>query len=174
MELLAATEAQRRLCVPVYGDARQRLFTPGSLDAVVSSTCFHEIRSFGGLDAVRESLAVAHEELARGGMIVIRDMVVPAMRGEVYLLLPDDDGRSLEPVPGAGSGLDYAALSTLSLFKHLHADFAGGGAFDYRIETVAGQSYVVLRMSFICERTIAVTTQTRSMRSMGRGGRMRQ
>jgi SAM-dependent methyltransferase len=143
-ELLAASEAGRRLSIPVYGDARQRLFSPGSLDAVVSSTCFHEIRSFGGLDGVREALAASFEELVSGGMIVIRDMVVPDRDGEVYLRLPDDDGRAVEPVRGMSEKRDYAALSTLSLFKQFHADFAGGEAFEYQLETVAGQSYVVV------------------------------
>lgn len=93
------------------GDIAQPLFPDGSLDGVLNSSVFHHLTSFNGFSAatVRRSLDCQTAALKPGGVIIIRDFVVPREQGDVLLDLPDRDGRR-EDDGGSVCGLSSALL----------------------------------------------------------------
>jgi len=140
-ELLEVAERDRMLMHPVYGNACEQLFPDNSLDATCSSTCIHEILSFEGRTGLQRAMEVTFRELKPGGVLVIRDMVIPDGAEPVYLYLPDDDRR--QPSSSDKELLsEVEQLSTLELFKKFHRDFGGGAAFDYVIESVEGREFI--------------------------------
>lgn len=94
----------------VVGDIAEPVFGDGSLDGIFDSSVLHHVTTFGGYDheAAARCLAVQARALARGGVLVVRDFLLPERADEeVFLELRTlDEGR-----PG---GSDVAVLERAS------------------------------------------------------------
>jgi SAM-dependent methyltransferase len=99
----------------VQGDVGERVFDPGSLDAIFDSSVLHHVTTFGGYDhaAAGRALAAQVAQLAVGGLLVVRDFVDPGA-GEVWLDVAADDG---EP------GDDPRRCSTAALLERFAREF---------------------------------------------------
>ena len=94
----------------IVGDISQMVFPENSLDGVLDSSVLHHVTSFNDFD-VKRVLQTFNNQVAQlkpGGVIIIRDFVIPDGPEEVYLDLPETDGVS------SGS---YKELSTAALFE---------------------------------------------------------
>jgi len=98
------------------GDIAQPIFAPESLDGVLNSSVFHHLTSFNdfSLDPVRRALDHQTAALRPGGVLIIRDFVVPRGPLDVLLDLPTRDGMDVGEVP---------RLSTAALFERFAADW---------------------------------------------------
>ena len=95
------------------GDIAEPIFADESLDGVLNSSVFHHLTSFNdfSLDPVRRALDQQTRALRPGGVLIIRDFVVPRGPDQVLLDLPTRDGRDDgPPESGEVSGLCTAAL----------------------------------------------------------------
>lgn len=95
------------------GDIAEPIFAPESLDGFLNSSVFHHLTSFNGfsLDAVRRSLDSQTAALKPGGVLIIRDFIVPPGPEMVLLDLPNRDGRPED------DGGQETELSTAALFE---------------------------------------------------------
>lgn len=102
------------------GDIAEPIFPPESLDGVLNSSVFHHLTSFNGfaLDAVRRSLDSQTAALRPGGVLIVRDFVVPSGPAEVLLDLPERDGLAESPDPSA-----FEQLSSAALFERFARDW---------------------------------------------------
>ena len=94
----------------VVGDIAEMVFPAGSLDGLLDSSVLHHVTSFNGFD-VRRVFGTLDNQVAQlktGGVIIIRDFVIPDGPDQVLLDLPAHDGPE-------GSGV--SALSTAALFE---------------------------------------------------------
>ncbi|HLY11006.1 MAG TPA: methyltransferase domain-containing protein [Planctomycetota bacterium] len=68
-------------------DITERLFEPESIDTIVLCSIMHEVFSYKGYDysAVRRTLNHCARALRRGGRLILRDGVKPALQDAVYL-----------------------------------------------------------------------------------------
>lgn len=98
------------------GDIADPLFPTGSLDGALNSSVWHHLTSYNGfaLREVRRCLVSQTAALRPGGVLIVRDFVVPRGPAEVLLDLPANDGASEGPVEG---------LSTAALFERFLAGF---------------------------------------------------
>lgn len=127
--------ARKELSLPnlrfVAGDVAAPCFEKGTLEAILDSSVLHHVTSFNGYDraAAARALAVQVEELADGGILVVRDFVDPG--GEmVWLDLPTGDGGD-DPS-------DVLGCSTATLFERFAREFRallpeGSRGFSYRL-----------------------------------------
>jgi SAM-dependent methyltransferase len=94
----------------VAGDVAERVFPDESLDGILDSSVLHHVSSFNGFDVGRVLAALDSQvaQLNTGGVIIVRDFVVPEGPARVHLDLPTGDGRA-EGAPGE--------LSTAALFE---------------------------------------------------------
>ncbi|MFL5383729.1 MAG: bifunctional class I SAM-dependent methyltransferase/NUDIX hydrolase [Longimicrobiaceae bacterium] len=92
----------------VVGDIAGKVFPDESLDGILDSSVLHHVSSFNGFDVGRVLAALDHQvaQLRTGGVIIVRDFVVPEGPERVHLDLPLADGRA----EGAVAGLSTAAL----------------------------------------------------------------
>lgn len=76
------------------GDIADPLFAPESLDGVLNSSVWHHLTSFNGfkLDAVERALANQTTALRPGGVLIVRDFVVPRFPPLLWLDVPTNDG----------------------------------------------------------------------------------
>jgi SAM-dependent methyltransferase len=113
---LAIQHYQRPNLRFIQGDIADAVFPPESLDGVLDSSVLHHVTSFNGFSLARleECLDNQVRALKSGGVIIIRDFVIPDGPEEVFLDLPGTDGASEGPVPG---------LSTAALFERFARDF---------------------------------------------------
>nr|AYM52405.1 hypothetical protein [Cystobacter sp.] len=113
---MAAASYQRPNLRFVVGDIADPVFPPESLDGVLDSSVLHHVTSFNGFSLARleECLDNQVRALRTGGVIIIRDFLVPDGPEEVFLDLPETDGAADGPVPG---------LSTAALFERFARDF---------------------------------------------------
>jgi SAM-dependent methyltransferase len=83
----------------VVGDVAAAVFPDGSLDGIFDSSVLHHVTSFTRYDhdAAARCLAVQARALARGGVLVVRDFLLPDRADEDVLLdlREHDDGRRL-------------------------------------------------------------------------------
>src|SRR5215467_9945785 len=100
----------------VTGDISEMVFPPESLDGILDSSVLHHVTSFNSydLDRVRKTLDNQVAQLKPGGVLIIRDFVIPDGPVEVYLDLPAADGEGQGPVK---------SLSTSALFRQFARDF---------------------------------------------------
>jgi ubiquinone/menaquinone biosynthesis C-methylase UbiE len=106
----AAREFRRPNLSYVEGDISEMVFEPESLDGILDSSVLHHVTSFNDFD-VRRVFATLDRQVAQlktGGVIIIRDFVIPDGPARVRLDLPADDGAE------AG---EVAELSTAALFE---------------------------------------------------------
>lgn len=105
------------------GDIAEPLFPPESLDGVLNSSVWHHLTSFNGfsLHAVRRCLANQTAALRPGGVLIVRDFVIPRGPAEVLLDLPAHDGVPPEHADAVSGRADVAGLSTAALFERFAA-----------------------------------------------------
>jgi SAM-dependent methyltransferase len=140
VEISAATYKKPNLRYAA-GDIADPLFPPGTLDGILDSSVLHHVTSFNGfsLAAVERLLDNQTTELKPGGVLIIRDFVVPDGPKAVRLDVRSDDG--------AATGV-VAQLSTAALFKRFAATWKGSlGPVTYREEpTESGWARFVLSL----------------------------
>ena len=105
----AGEKFQRPNLSYVVGDISQMVFPANSLDGILNSSVLHHVTSFNNFDVARVLTTLDNQvaQLKPGGVIIIRDFVIPDGPDEVFLDLPNTDG--------AASG-DKRELSTAALF----------------------------------------------------------
>lgn len=106
-ESVAYAQAQYRRANLQYrlGDIAEPIFPTDSLDGVLNSSVFHHLTSFNGfsLEPVRRALSHQTAALRPGGVLIIRDFVIPRGPAEVLLDLPTRDGAAEGAVPDLSS-----------------------------------------------------------------------
>jgi SAM-dependent methyltransferase len=100
----------------VEGDVAAPCFERGTMEAIVDSSVLHHVTSFNGYDreAAARALVVQAEQLAPGGVIILRDFLDPGP-AMVWLDLPADDGRD--------DARDPMRASTAALFERFAREF---------------------------------------------------
>lgn len=100
------------------GDIGARLFSDAFLDAVLDSSVLHHVTSFNDFSIPALELALDHQvrALRPGGMLVVRDFVVPDGPADVWLDLKDNDGSADAKAP-------VGDLCTAALFERFAKDF---------------------------------------------------
>jgi len=90
----------------VVGDISQMVFPANSLDGILDSSVLHHVTSFNNFDVNRVLTTLDNQvaQLKPGGVIIIRDFVIPDGPEQVFLDLPLTDGAQSE-------------LSTAALFE---------------------------------------------------------
>jgi hypothetical protein len=106
----AAREFRRPNLSYVVGDISDVVFPAESLDGVLDSSVLHHVTSFNDFDIGRVHVTLDRQvaQLRTGGVIIIRDFVIPDGPERVYLDLPATDGSETNVV---------AELSTAALFE---------------------------------------------------------
>src|ERR1044072_2599357 len=106
----AAREFQRPNLSYVVGDITEMVFPPESLDGVLNSSVLHHVTSFNDFDVGRVHAPLDKQvaQLKTGGVIIIRDFVIPDGPERVCLDLPASDGSETGAV---------AELSTAAIFE---------------------------------------------------------
>src|SRR5690349_3592502 len=106
----AAREFQRPNLSYVEGDISEMVFPEASLDGILDSSVLHHVTSFNDFDVRRVHATFDRQvaQLKTGGVIIIRDFVIPDGPERVHLDLPATDGRD------AGEVIE---LSTAALFE---------------------------------------------------------
>jgi SAM-dependent methyltransferase len=92
----------------IVGDISQMVFPANSLDGILNSSVLHHVTSFNNFDAGRVLATLDNQvaQLKLGGVIIIRDFVIPDGPEQVFLDLPLTDGAE----SGGKSELSTAAL----------------------------------------------------------------
>ncbi|MFO0577505.1 MAG: class I SAM-dependent methyltransferase [Polyangia bacterium] len=119
----AQAQYQRENLAYRVGDIAEPLFPPGSLDGALNSSVWHHLTSFNGF-SLREVERALHSQTAAlrpGGVLIVRDFVVPRGPAEVLLDLPDGDGTGA--AAGDVASAPATALSTAALFERFAAGF---------------------------------------------------
>lgn len=99
------------------GDIAENVFAADSLDGILDSSVLHHVTSFNGFDAAQIAKTLKNQvaQLKQGGVLIIRDFVIPdEAEKRVFLDLPNDDGANEGEIP---------ALSTAALFEIFARDF---------------------------------------------------
>jgi hypothetical protein len=106
----AAQQFRRENLSYVVGDISGMIFPAESLDGILDSSVLHHVTSFNDFDVNRvlDTLDNQVAQLKTGGVIIIRDFVIPDGAEQVYLDLPATDGLE--------SG-DIHELSAAALFE---------------------------------------------------------
>ena len=107
----AARQFERPNLSYAVGDISEMVFPPESLDGVLDSSVLHHVTSFNNFDVGRVLATLDNQvaQLRTGGVVIIRDFVIPEGPEEVYLDLPQTDGSET----GAPAELSTAALFEL-------------------------------------------------------------
>ena len=94
----------------VVGDISERVFPEYSLDGILNSSVFHHVTTFNdySLGKVFTTLDNQVAQLAEGGVIIIRDFVIPNGPETILLDVPETDGVAQGNIP---------QLSTAGLFE---------------------------------------------------------
>ncbi|HEY0459358.1 MAG TPA: methyltransferase domain-containing protein [Pyrinomonadaceae bacterium] len=99
------------------GDIAEKVFAEESLDGILDSSVLHHVTSFNGFDAAQITRTLRNQvaQLKEGGVLIIRDFVVPDDADRIVRLgLPVDDGHETG---------DIAELSSAALFEIFTRDF---------------------------------------------------
>lgn len=98
------------------GDIANALFDEDCLDGILNSSVLHHVTSFNGFSLHRVMDLLDHQvqALRPGGVLIIRDFVVPRGPAWVHLHLRHDDGNATG---------ELASLSTAALFEVFARDF---------------------------------------------------
>src|ERR671916_186174 len=90
----AAREFRRPNLSYVVGDISDMVFPAESLDGILDSSVLHHVTSFNDFDVNRVLAALDNQvaQLKTGGVIIIRDFVIPDGPGQAHLDLPETDG----------------------------------------------------------------------------------
>jgi SAM-dependent methyltransferase len=106
----ASSQYRRPNLSYVVGDISEMVLPAQSLDGILDSSVLHHVTSFNNFDVNRVLLTLDNQvaQLKTGGVIIIRDFVIPDGPEKVLLELPETDGSD------AGS---VSELSTAALFE---------------------------------------------------------
>ncbi|HEX8844605.1 MAG TPA: methyltransferase domain-containing protein [Pyrinomonadaceae bacterium] len=106
----ASSQFQRPNLSYMVGDIAEMVFPAESLDGILDSSVLHHVTSFNDFDVNRVLNALDNQvtQLKTGGVIIIRDFVIPDGPERVSLELPETDGSARG---------DTAELSTAALFE---------------------------------------------------------
>lgn len=99
------------------GDIAENVFPENSLDGILDSSVLHHVTSFNDYDIghIHKTIKNQVAQLRTGGVLIIRDFVVPDEAEKlVFLDLPNDDGKSTGAI---------SELSTAALFEIFARDF---------------------------------------------------
>ena len=99
------------------GDIAENVFEANSLDGILDSSVLHHVTSFNDYDLAQISKTLKNQvaQLKAGGVLIIRDFVVPdAAETLVFLDLPNGDGKGEGTIP---------ELSIAALFEVFAKDF---------------------------------------------------
>jgi len=93
----AREKFQRANLTYVVGDISQMVFPANSLDGILDSSVLHHVTSFNNFDVNRVLTTLDNQvaQLKPGGVIIIRDFVIPDGPGQVFLDLPQTDTAAL-------------------------------------------------------------------------------
>lgn len=99
------------------GDIAEKVFENESLDGILDSSVLHHVTSFNGFDVRQINRTISNQvaQLKQGGVLIIRDFVVPdEAEKQVFLDLPNDDGKEKGEI---------SELSTAALFEIFGENF---------------------------------------------------
>jgi SAM-dependent methyltransferase len=128
----------------VVGDISQTVFPANSLDGILNSSVLHHVTSFNNFDVKRVLTTLDNQvaQLKPGGVIIIRDFVIPDGPDEVFLDLPFTDG--------AASG-SKRELSTAALFEVFIEDWRSSvnrdGPFPFKSAKSPRDGFVRLQLT---------------------------
>lgn len=107
----------------VVGDVAERVLPAASLDAILNSSTLHHVTSFNDFDVRRVLRSLDHqvEQLKPGGVLVIRDFVIPRGPERVWLDLPTTGG--LAPTDSLARVAEPDDLSPAARFERFARDF---------------------------------------------------
>lgn len=117
------------------GDIAKPVFEDGHLQAIIDSSVLHHVTSFGDYrhKAAGEALTVQSEQLAQGGVLIVRDFLAPE-DAQVFLDLPTDNGDEGDDVASCNSARLFERFATE--FRILHDE----PGFAYQAVTEASES----------------------------------
>lgn len=136
----------------VVGDVAARVFDPGSLDGVLSSSVLHHVTSFNSYDrdAAARAMAVQSAQLDTYGVLVVRDFL-DSGRGPVILELPANDGDDASDDPAIASSArlferfarEFRKLSEQPGFAYERLDDASDGFRRFRVEDTLSTEFLL-------------------------------
>ncbi len=99
----------------IQGDIAKPVFPAESLDGIFDSSVLHHVTSYGGYRHANaeEALEAQVTQLRQGGVLIVRDFLLPEDR-DVLLDLPADDGED---------SFDPGNCSTAHLFERFATEF---------------------------------------------------
>jgi len=106
----ARSRFQRANLSYAVGDISEKVFPAQSLEGILDSSVLHHVTSFNDFDVTRVLVTLDNQvdQLKPGGVIIIRDFVIPDGPENVYLDLPETDGSELGSI---------TELSTAAVFE---------------------------------------------------------
>jgi SAM-dependent methyltransferase len=129
----------------VTGDISERVFPENSLDGILNSSVLHHVTSFNDYDIrqIGKTLDNQVKQLKKGGVLIIRDFVVPDNAEKtVFIDLPSDDGKATDEI---------SELSTAALFEVFARDFRSSlnrdKSFSYQKLASPRNDFVRFRVS---------------------------
>jgi len=135
------------------GDIADRVFPDESLDGILDSSVLHHVSSFNGFDVDRVLAALDNQvaQLKTGGVIIVRDFVVPEGPDEVFLDLPWGDGRAEGEVAGLSTAALFerfardwrSSLNPDGPLRHERLESPGEGLARYRVALRAAAEFVL-------------------------------
>lgn len=98
------------------GDIADPIFPAGSVDGILNSSVWHHLTSFNGfaLTQVRRCLANQTTALRPGGVLIVRDFVIPRGPAEVLLDVPEHDGAAAADGSDSSDSSDSSGSSDSS------------------------------------------------------------
>lgn len=98
----------------IVGDISQMVFPANSLDGILNSSVLHHVTSFNNFDVARVFTTLDNQvaQLKFGGVIIIRDFVIPDGPEQVFLDLPLTDGAE------SGSKRELSTAALFQVFVH--------------------------------------------------------
>ena len=111
----ASEKFQRPNLSYAVGDISQMVFPANSLDGILDSSVLHHVTSFNNFDVNRvfETFDNQVAQLRTGGVIIIRDFVIPDGPERVYVDLPENDGTN------SGSTKELSSAALFELFAQV-------------------------------------------------------
>ena len=101
------------------GDISKKIFKDGSVDAIINSSVIHHVTSFSkkGYDVLEGVKALSHQfdQLKQGGLLILRDFVIPKGPYTARLRLNMKDGKNLPDLNL--NTVNPRILNTLSTFQ---------------------------------------------------------
>ncbi|MFN2512199.1 MAG: class I SAM-dependent methyltransferase [Pyrinomonadaceae bacterium] len=108
----ASSRFQRANLSYGVGDISEMVFPAQSLDGILDSSVLHHVTSFNDFDVSRVLVTLDNQvdQLKPGGVIIIRDFVIPDGPENVHLDLPETDGSE------SGSITELSTAAVFELF----------------------------------------------------------